>query len=148
MYKPTLNKDDLLTYLYLNGYTKRRCTKYKLLLTSSDISASLRESRFQTNVKCSWWRSHHCLCLVLWTFCLFRLIFFGLFISRASRTFLLYMFDIKTIVLGWIQLNYHHEQLETTFPENTKPLDCNFDDRINVSLKTAFSMLSRNITTC
>ena len=24
---------------FLNGYTKRRCTKYKLLLTSSDISA-------------------------------------------------------------------------------------------------------------
>ena len=24
---------------YLNGYTKRRCTKYKVLLTSSDISA-------------------------------------------------------------------------------------------------------------
>ena len=24
---------------YLNGYTKRRCTKYKLLLTISDISA-------------------------------------------------------------------------------------------------------------
>ena len=24
---------------YLNGYTKRWCTKYKLLLTSSDISA-------------------------------------------------------------------------------------------------------------
>ena len=36
---------------YLNGYTKRRYTKYKLLLTSSDISALLRESRFQTNVK-------------------------------------------------------------------------------------------------
>ena len=36
---------------YLNGYTKRRYTKYKLLSTSSDISALLRESRFQTNVK-------------------------------------------------------------------------------------------------
>ena len=24
---------------FFNGYTKRRCTKYKLLLTSSDISA-------------------------------------------------------------------------------------------------------------
>ena len=34
---------------------------------------------------CSWWHSHHCACLVLWTFYLFRL-----FISRASRTFLLY----------------------------------------------------------
>ena len=30
---------------------------------------------------------------------------FSLFISRASRTFLLYMFDITAIALGWIQLN-------------------------------------------
>ena len=36
---------------YLNGYIKRRCTKYKLLLTNSDISALLRENRFQTNAK-------------------------------------------------------------------------------------------------
>ena len=29
-----------------------------------------------------------------------------------------------------------------------KPLNCNFDVRFYVSLKTAFSKLSRNITTC
>ena len=29
-----------------------------------------------------------------------------------------------------------------------KPLNCNFDVRFYISLKTAFSKLSRNITTC
>ena len=79
---------------HLNGYTKRWCTKYKILLTSCDISVWLRESRFQTNAKsnvkikftgllfservvsrCLWWRSHRCLGLELWTFYLFRLMF-------------------------------------------------------------------------
>ena len=32
-----------------NYYTKRRRNKYKLLLTISDISTSLRESHFQIN---------------------------------------------------------------------------------------------------
>ena len=40
-----------IVLLYLNGYTKWRCTKYKLSLTSSDISAKPRESRFQTSAK-------------------------------------------------------------------------------------------------
>ena len=34
------------------------------------------------------------------------------------------------------------------FPKNRKPLNCNFDVRFCVSLKTAFPKLSRNITTC
>ena len=52
MYVSQISKGHLLSMnkKYLNGYTKRRYTKYKLLLTSSDISALLRESRFQTNV--------------------------------------------------------------------------------------------------
>ena len=52
---------------------------------------------------CSWWHSRHCLGLVLWTFYVFNVL--NLFISRASHTVLLYMFDIMVIVLGWIQLN-------------------------------------------
>ena len=32
---------------YLNGYTKRRCTKYKLLLTISDISLNLEKAVFK-----------------------------------------------------------------------------------------------------
>ena len=34
-----LTQDNLNQPEYLNGYTKRQCTKYKLLLTSSDILA-------------------------------------------------------------------------------------------------------------
>ena len=37
---------------------------------------------------------------------------------------------------------------KTTLPENRKPLNCNFDFGFCVSLKTAFSKLSRNITSC
>ena len=37
---------------------------------------------------------------------------------------------------------------KTTLPENRKPLNCNFDVRFCVSLKTSFSKLSRNTTTC
>ena len=44
--------------------------------------------------------------------------------------------------------NGDYEQLETTLPENRKPLNCNFDVRFYVSLKTAFSKSGRNITTC
>ena len=35
----------------LSVYTKQRCNKYKLLLTSSDILVYLREIQFQTNAK-------------------------------------------------------------------------------------------------
>ena len=40
--------------------------------------------------------------------------------------------------------NNHHEQLETAFPENRKPLNCYFDVKSCISLKTAYP----NITTC
>ena len=58
----------------------------------------------------SWWRSHHCLFLVLfiisvWNISSVAFNVFSLFISRASPTFLSYMFEIRVIVLGWIQLN-------------------------------------------
>ena len=53
---------------------------------------------------CSRLRSNNCLCLVFWMFICFVYIF-SLLISRASRTFLLNMFNITAIVLGWIQLN-------------------------------------------
>ena len=54
---------------------------------------------------CLRWRSHHCLCLVLWTFYLFRFYIFLSIYLRVSRTFLLYKLGITTIALGWIQLN-------------------------------------------
>ena len=33
----------------------------------------------------------------------------------------------------------HHEQLETTFPENRKPLNCNFDVKSYISLRMVLS---------
>ena len=38
----------------------------------------------------------------------------------------------------------NHKQLETTFPENRKPLNCNTDVKFCISLKTSFSKLIRN----
>ena len=47
---------------------------------------------------------HHCLFSTL-NFLSVLCNVFNLFISRTSGTFFIYMFDIPTIVLGWIQLN-------------------------------------------
>ena len=40
------------------------------------------------------------------------------------------------------------ELLETIFPGNKKPLNCNFEVKFCIRLKTAFSKLSGNIITC
>ena len=75
-------------------HTKRRCTKYKLFLTSSDTLTNIEKAVFKLTQNltsklqfngflfsgrmlssCLWWLSHHCLCLVLRTFYLIRLMF-------------------------------------------------------------------------
>ena len=85
----------LLVILYLKCFSRWQKTKYKTLLFQLDILASLRESRFQTEMfttliswclrhklhfngfpfswkevsKKSWWRNHHCTYSKLWWFC-------------------------------------------------------------------------------
>ena len=79
---------------YVNGYTKRRCTKFKPLLTMicrpnleksifklmQNLTSKLHCNGFLSSrivfSSCSWWHSHHCLFSVLWTFYPFRSIFF------------------------------------------------------------------------
>ena len=48
----------------------------------------------------------------------------------------------------YVTTNSWKPLLEITLPENRKLLNRNFDARFWISLKTAFSKLSRNITTC
>ena len=69
---------------------------------------------------CLWWRSHHSTCLVLGKFYVSFNIF-SLFISRASRTFLLYIFGITAIILGWIKLNCPwHSLVCSVAPDNSQ----------------------------
>ena len=50
---------------------------------------------------------------------------------------------LKTII---VLLNMYKQTVANTFPENRKPINCNFGIRFYINLKTTFSKLSRNTT--
>ena len=108
----------------LNVFTKRRCTKCKLLLTSSEILPQLRDGCFQANPKMNvkitvfrffvFQEDSLQLFLVMYSLLfLFSTLNFlsasfnvlSSFVSRASPIFLFYVFGNMTLVLPRIQLN-------------------------------------------